>query len=490
MMNFSAFAYDDAECFGESNGTPYPTGELSLVTTDIPIDEDYLANTWTSITEGVNTFDAAVLYKSIGGAGTYNNIINPNGIIGCANQSNCTMSEMKQAGDRDLLDTQLHYYLAGQSWSVTFPGKGTVRGYAYCAPAGWSNAKSTDMTVKTGAPATTYNGCSCTITDFFDHSVLVADFRFITHKQVFDGSNWIDKSNNCRKNCPSICAERVATESAFRQKLFQSCPVFESGGDDPEPVPCNDGEYLPANSNTCSACTGDYYCTADTYTPSSQPQGLKTCDFGYEPNSAHTACTKKMVECNDGEYLPGNSLECSSCTDTDYYCEADIYEFSTQDQGLLTCSAGQEPNASHTGCVTGKINCPAGYYLPAGQSTCQQCTGYYYCETGSYDPSGADQGLQTCDFGFEPNTDHTACSAKLVECNDGEYLPANSLTCIACTGNYYCEADIYEFSNQAQGLKTCSFGSQPTYDRTSCELRQIHCDDGYYLPQNSVSCTA
>ena len=386
-----------------------------------------------------------------------------------------TSRKVKSADD---IDT----YLLNQEWEVQFD-EGVVHGYSGCGARGATLAKS--PYALSAFTSSAYSGCLCSL----DKSA------WFFAAKVESGDTWESKNEYCRANCAAKCADVFAKNTSdIRNKMvtnYGSCPAVAGGGDDPEPVPCNDGEYLPANSNTCSACTDQYYCTADTYTPSSQPQGLKTCDFGYEPNSAHTACTLKLVECNDGEYLPGNSLECSSCTDTDYYCEADIYEFSSQPQGLKTCPAGQEPNAAHTGCVTAKIHCDAGYYLPAGQSTCQKCTGDYYCESGNYDPSGADQGLQTCAFGYEPNTNHDACSAKLIECNDGEYLPGNSLKCSSCTDtNYYCEADIYEFSGQPQGLKTCSTGYEPNANHDACELKQIRCNDGYYLPKNSVSCVA
>ncbi|MBR5904329.1 MAG: InlB B-repeat-containing protein [Alphaproteobacteria bacterium] len=372
-------------------------------------------------------------------------------------------------------------YVAGMEWQVQFDD-GVVTGYAGCAPTGWKASNVYNSLTSVNA------GCVCSLdknkwrfTKAFSNSDVGSTDRRV-------------KTEYCRSHCPVECAARFASnQNSLRTNMvndYGSCPAVAGGGNDPIEVHCNAGYYLPGGATECSACTGNYYCTEDTYYTSSQNQGLNTCDFGYEPNSAHTACTPKMVECADGEYLPGNSLECSSCTDTNYYCEADIYDFSAQPQGLKTCPEGQEPNAAHTGCITAKIHCDAGYYLPAGQSTCQQCTDEFYCESGNYDLSEIPQGLKTCAFGYEPNTNHDACTPKLIECNAGEYVIGGQLTCSPCYGNYYCEADIYEFSNQNQGLKTCPTGYEPTYDHTACELKQIHCNDGYYLPKNSVSCAA
>lgn len=479
FLTTSAFAYSDAECFGESDGTPSVTGTLTLV------------NSLDDVVEGVSIPSADVIFQN--NTSNYNTtpVPNPDGVVKCTSASACNLTEMKSSpSSREALNAQLRVYLAGQSWSVTFPGKGTVRGYAYCGPNGWGSGG--DRQVKNGALNSAYAGCGCTITDFFDENVSISSFRFVTHKQTFagyEGSDWLAKNNNCRMNCPSICANRVATQSAFRQTLFQECPVFETSGggnEQPEPVQCSAGSYLKAGDTSCTTCSGNTYCEGGTFTPSeTEDQGIATCPTGYEANSGHTACTPVAVICEAGWYLPANATECDKCSGQ-YYCEEDIYEFSTtQNQGLKTCSYGSVPNSTHTACELLSIHCNDGYYLPAGATSCSACIGFEYCPENTYNFSNSnDQGKYICASGSIPNANHSACVETTITCPAGKYLPdhsANEYDCQWCpdpyeAGDYYyCPGGEYSANaTENAGMLVC-----PEYAYSEEEAEYCTCNDGY-----------
>ncbi len=484
-------AYSDAECFGTTDGTTSISATLSLV------------NSVDDVVEGISVPDVSIFYQSVPG-NSYSNITNPDGIIKCTSTSSCNLTEMKSSpSSREALDNQLNQYLAGQRWSVTFAGKGTVSGYAYCGPNGWGS--SSDKTIKNGAPATTYAGCGCTVTDMFDHSVSTSSFRFVTHKETFSGSDWLDKSNNCRTHCPAICANRVATESAFRQKLFTECPVFETGGgtgseDTPTQIHCDAGTYLPMGATTCQTCDGtNNYCDGgDFYQNDTQVQGIAECSYGYEPNSEKTACLPIVVICEAGTYLPATKLDCEPCTGNNY-CEEDIYDYSTtENQGLKTCAKGYVPNSTHTACEAKSIHCNDGYYLPKNSLTCAACIGFDYCTDNSYEFSATnDQGKNTCPYGTLPNENHFACTEVSITCPAGKYLPSNSSNeddCQYCPDPYevgeyyYCPGGTFAAHAQTDdGLQVC-----PEYAHSEEGSEYCTCNEGYTTdgkPENSTNKT-
>ncbi len=128
---------------------------------------------------------------------------------------------------------ELDYYTADQGWSVDFNGT-TVNGWAVCAANSWK----TRGDIKTVVLSGTYGGCSCSL----DKK------RWVVYGNIVSSisGDWATKNEYCRKNCPALCAEIVASDQEFRKKLFNnSCDVFggNTGGDTPTPVVCEENQF-------------------------------------------------------------------------------------------------------------------------------------------------------------------------------------------------------------------------------------------------------
>ena len=149
---------------------------------------------------------------------------------------------------------ELEYYMRGMDWVVEFNGA-TLHGYAVCN-AGSSSWTSPYGGVKSTPLSGTYNGCSCSL----DKK------RWIIHGKISDDaqySGWGAKNKHCRETCPALCAEAVATDSTFRQKLLNySCEIPEwnggnsggggsgggGSGSGDTPVTCESNQILYENS--------------------------------------------------------------------------------------------------------------------------------------------------------------------------------------------------------------------------------------------------
>ncbi len=476
LFNTNSFAaYSDAECFGGTDGVPFPTANLTIVDSS------------SEVAYGSTVLNAETLL--------YNNpkqtsaVLHEDGIIKCTGTTNCTLKDYKSSGmDENAYTSELIQWIDGMSWSVNFQGKGTVSGYAFCGPSGWS----TDKQIKTGKVGGTYSGCGCTITDFSDENTTVAQHTFVVNKYTQSSGDWQQKTNDCRSKCPALCANRIATDSAFRQILFQECPVFETGGgtggeDTPTQIHCDAGSYLPAGATTCQTCDGtNNYCEGgDFYQDNTQNQGIAECPFGFEPNNSHSACSPLSIICEAGEYLPATKTICEKCKDN-YYCEEDIFNYSTtENQGLKTCEFGYEPNSGHTACQLKSIHCGNGYYLPKNSLTCTACIGFEYCPENTYNFSASDeQGKNICGAGTVPNENHSACIEKTIVCPAGKYLPNNShdeYDCQWCpdpyeAGDYYyCPGGEYDANYPSNnGMNLC-----PEYSYSEEESSYCTCNEGY-----------
>ena len=100
---------------------------------------------------------------------------------------------------------------------------------------------------------------------------------------------------------------------------------------------CKAGQYLPRNSNTCSACkTGNrYYCPGGTFhTSTESDQGIKT---------------ENTVPA--GYYLPAGQTQPVPCKGAKSYCPGGKFDQSTKDQGIFDCPNGGRANKDKTACT-------------------------------------------------------------------------------------------------------------------------------------------
>ena len=186
----------------------------------------------------------------------------------------------------------------------------------------------------------------------------------------------------------------------------------------------------------------------------------------------------KKITCPAGKYLPKNTDSCSDCkNDANTYCPGikDITPSISADQGLSTCPNNQKPNSSKTGCETNAIQCGIGQYLPANSTSCVECKDKYYaCSGGSFYTNNFDQGITHCEDGYAQNEDKTQCiyvENTDYNCEVGYYLPANKTRCEKCKSNKkYCPGGKFQYYDLDQGIYTCPYTSVANSDHSACVL--------------------
>ncbi len=119
---------------------------------------------------------------------------------------------------------------------------------------------------------------------------------------------------------------------------------------------CPTGKYLPANATQCSSCDeSQYFCFGGIYDYNSSEDQGRIAHNGYVNMGEHHT----FITCNPGKYVPANTNQCSACTG-DYICPGGIFFTDATynvDRGKKLCPYGQ-PNATHTACV-GKSSKPS-----------------------------------------------------------------------------------------------------------------------------------
>lgn len=306
----------------------------------------------------------------------------------------------------------------------------------------------------------------------------------------------------CPKNyyCPGVKtkpsgsdAGKTACPSGTKSELGA-----KSSSDCKKHISCSAGQYLPANTETCAACTNGYYCTAGTYTKKAENQGLKVCGTEQVPNASKTGCETKKYSCDTGTYLPANSTTCSACP-SDSYCpgQSDMVK-SDSPQGFIQCTDNKVPKSDHTGCEEKKpdsVKCNVGQYLPANTYACAACLANSACAGGTFAPSNANQGIKACDSGYSVSADKASCvknKPTSVNCDPGTYLPAGKEACAPCTSGFVCTGGDLPYSETSDsGISKCPSGQVPTSDQTKCENappETVKCAAKQYLPANKDKC--
>ena len=152
--------------------------------------------------------------------------------------------------------------------------------------------------------------------------------------------------------------------------------------------------------------------------------------------------SEQKIVCNEGHYLPVGATSCKSCdASKNQVCPGGRFEKSEiKNQGL-------------------KVNCNPGEFLPANATECSTCeTEYYQCMGGTYDASlMQDQGRTPIqNNGYIPGGDRP-----FIVCQPGFYVPANTTTCTACTGDNICLGGIFYADiqyNTDRGATPCNYG--------------------------------
>jgi len=273
-----------------------------------------------------------------------------------------------------------------------------------------------------------------------------------------------------------------------------------STGTDSDPRKCDPGTYIPAGQDQCITCKAEHYCPGwenNTHIFSkTNDQGIAPCPSGKVPNQAKSACIESAIHCGKGQYLPGGAESCSACP-SDYVCTGGNFNIGDpNDQGKgVQCGVGdaaEKPDNDKGECVIPTVKCNVKTYLPANSESCVACPNDKLCLGGTFQikrsyNQGDDgtcgtmeivnrdkNGCIPCDFGKQPNSDHTACvDADALKIDAGYYLPKNSADQKSCpsNNNKFCPGGSYKMSaTQDQGMVDCPKGSRPTNDKKACSM--------------------
>ena len=205
-----------------------------------------------------------------------------------------------------------------------------------------------------------------------------------------------------------------------------------------------DKEFIYINQCYSSTKKYDYIFQCPYHFPHSAKgsKSLGDC-FKYDINGNKIYYgSESKIECAEGTYLPAGTTTCKSCNASkNQICPGGRFAKSEiKNQGL-------------------KVNCNPGEFLPANTTECSTCdTENYQCLGGTYDASlMQDQGRTPIqNNGYIPGGDRP-----FIVCQPGFYVPANTTTCTACTGDNICLGGIFYADthyNTDRGATPCNYG--------------------------------
>jgi len=186
---------------------------------------------------------------------------------------------------------------------------------------------------------------------------------------------------------------------------------------EPNKYNCGAGYYLNLEDAACARCLAGYYCEGfSDFSFDGTTHGLEKCDDEY-PNSAESAtaatdCFKVTdVSCSEKNpyiyghgtavYRGGDITQCKQYYGAD---SCDLIGANACDIVALNCADGYESKTvdGELQCVSNKVHCEPGEYLPAGSESPAVCPADYYCTGGDYDVNpNADSGATKCAPGLK-----------------------------------------------------------------------------------------
>ena len=286
---------------------------------------------------------------------------------------------------------------------------------------------------------------------------------------------------NKRYTCPAGCYCGSASEpdGALDKKGNKQKDIYQ----DEVAAWCKNGSSCPWSAGGGQCGTSDkakvFRCPANF---SFSDNGAKTIENCYTHRDGDYKKPKlyyKKITCSAGQYLPKNSDSCTSCKDdTGAYCPGvkNVVPSTSIDQGLNICPDKQKPNSERTACEDTSIHFDAGQYLPANSTSCVACKDKSYaCTGGKFYQESFDQGITTCGDGYAQNDDKTQCiyvADTDYNCEVGYYLPAHGTKCERCASSKkYCPGGTFHYYDLDQGIYTCPYTSVANSDRSACVLR-------------------
>lgn len=264
---------------------------------------------------------------------------------------------------------------------------------------------------------------------------------------------------------------------------------------------CPAGQYIPANSQTCTNCTAGNWCPGGQLYFDTTDQGLNNCATEIGANWTSDAGSDEQTDCyylitlhKNGysgiiEGLSGIGCYVASVAEGTTNAQLKLfyntactlpaislpapggnghYDISTSwaiTQDITDNTVTTIAPVITTPAITtyyARKSCATNYYK-SGSTTCSAC--------GSNSSTVVQNAASacTCDTGYTadgtPNGATTSVNGCLeivagsVSCNNGYYLPANSNVCAKCLANNYCPSGTYTFDQtNNQGINSCSNG--------------------------------
>ena len=185
----------------------------------------------------------------------------------------------------------------------------------------------------------------------------------------------------------------------------------------PKTYSCGAGFYLNPENGACASCLSDNYCPGFSFFSfDGSAHGLQACPENF-PNSealstAESNCFKiDNVVCSEkNPYTYGHGVavykggETSPCKQYSGGESCNLIDTTACDIDYLVCADGytEEIVEGSKRCITTKVHCEPGEYLPVGSESPAKCPENYYCTGGDYDKGLAeDAGATKCPSGLK-----------------------------------------------------------------------------------------
>lgn len=295
---------------------------------------------------------------------------------------------------------------------------------------------------------------------------------------------------------PIVCDAGFVCDELGIVKRWKACPkgnYCEEGtesytfGDYKGPELCPEGNYCiygvftnisdPLDPYHPRPCENGASCPAG----SSNPQGVINCEIGY-------FCRAGTIDKSNTDIFQFSE----QCVSGKCQCPLGYYCPSSQLQSPVLCPKGKyQPNYASPSCE----ECPVGYYCPwnalvspKSAIICEvgyRCPGsqsdQIKCSIGQYQNLEGQSACVNCKIGYyAPSLGMTAC----IICNEAYYCPTEGLVSpVPCLAMYYCYLPGINYD--VQSINQTESDVFPSDLVASSEMRPQQCPKGYYCPLKS-----
>ena len=326
----------------------------------------------------------------------------------------CTASTVVSADS-----AKANYYVNGTTCPACSDASST---YIYSDGGNIASGRCYTYSTKTGTCASAYIPSGC--------STAQCECEYKNYASGTDGTctlsnvTSVTAKANYYANSSSLTCPACSTVS-FSDSGSQSCSITNGSG-------------TQTYSRTCYRSTSSAGATSSSQCSGSQNCGTKTlgtcyvssCDNGYSENTAGTACEGNNITISYDE-AGGSTVSDSSCkyggsfvlpsapSRTGYTFGGWLLPNGTTKGSLssVSCTYANLQKYSGTATITAtwsvkSYSCNAGYYLPAGATSCSKCECGYACSGGTYSYNASTtQGRSQCQAGTYSSAGASSCTS-------------------------------------------------------------------------------